>query len=372
RYRLKDGIADGSQPTLVGHTDGDGRYESTAPWPVGSRGGYTDERYAVGSPDGETSVPLAFTVLPVGGALQPPTAFRPAPFPNYLVGDPDHLVITTDPVQAHQPVFRYRLKDGVPDGAQPTVIGFTSVFGRLEVEEVFTTEAVGNYTQERFAVGSPDGLRSDPRSFAVADGTTDELSFRGVTPTHINTDSITVLTLEGARFDNAVEVFLADTDSGRGTGSETGSIKSSSGRPTKAGSVPSVRVLSVAPNGRSMQVEIDTRGSTVTDALELLVVKNHVGEKAQPLRLVGDGPIVDAWTPSVPVRGESYALTLIGKNLATASVQPPPGASVHILTRTDTRLTGVMTVSPFAPLGFTQMAISANGETVTRPMVIVD
>ncbi|MCG8458519.1 MAG: hypothetical protein MI919_19755, partial [Holophagales bacterium] len=40
--------------------------------------------------------------------------------------------------------------------------------------------------------------------------------------------------------------------------------------------------------------------------------------------------------------------------------------------RTDTRLTGVMTVSPFAPLGFTQMAISANGETVTRPMVIVD
>lgn len=359
RYRRLNLAPDGWQPTQIGTTDFDGRYEVSLVLKSGSEGVYTDERFAVDDPNGPTSVALHYTVLPQGVPLQPPNASRPEPYPAYRVGDTATLLITTNPVQPRQPVLRFRQKDGEDDGAQPTLIGHTDASGRFENTVPVPAEAIGVYTDEQFAVGEMDGPRSTALNYTVSGGTpSGEVVFTDVEPKTIDTGTLTVLTLTGENFTVGSTVFIPD-------GQPSGSFDEG-----KAAGTPTVRVLSVAPDGTSMEVEIDTTSSNAVDDFELLAVDNGVSEKAQAIRLIGPGPVVDAWTPSVPYRGQTFVFTLLGDHFTNATITPPEGVTIQVLSRLKQRVMGLMTISSSAPTGNVLVEVTGNGHTVYVPMLI--
>lgn len=170
RYRQRDGQPDGDQPTHLGTTDESGQLTLELVLPSGSEGSFTGERFAVGTPGGPTSNSLAFIIGDSGGGSTAPAAVRAAPYPDYQVGDTATLTIATNPARAHADVWRYRLRDGAPDGSQPTHLGQTGADGRFTLSEVLEPDDVGIYTEERFAIGSAGSLQSEPLAFEVSQG----------------------------------------------------------------------------------------------------------------------------------------------------------------------------------------------------------
>ncbi|MEM8932841.1 MAG: hypothetical protein AAGE94_16775, partial [Acidobacteriota bacterium] len=144
RWRYRNGQPDGDQPTEIGTTDQNGRFEVSVPLPASSVGAYTGERFAVGSPSSTKSNTLTYRI----DASSAPNATRPSPYPNYDVGDTARLEIRTQPVQANQTVYRWRTKNGVPDGAQPTDLGTTDSSGVLIVEGPLGIGEIGDYSGE--------------------------------------------------------------------------------------------------------------------------------------------------------------------------------------------------------------------------------
>lgn len=163
RFRQKNGLNDGAQPTYVGTTDANGKLTNTYTLQVTDVGGYTGEKFAVGSPTAPVSNTLAYEVH----ANSRPEAIRYAPYPDYQVGDLARLEVRTQPAQPNQKVYRYRYKNGSSDGAQPTLIGWTDSSGTLVVEGTLTTNEIGEYVGERYAVGTPDSPRSYSKVYSV-------------------------------------------------------------------------------------------------------------------------------------------------------------------------------------------------------------
>ncbi|MCG8459571.1 MAG: hypothetical protein MI919_25105, partial [Holophagales bacterium] len=163
RFRYKNGLPDGDQPTEIGTTDAAGVFTASALLEVDAIGAYAEERFAVGDSGGPKSNALSFDVH----AANPPSSSRPAPFPSYTVGDLTSNTISTSPAQPHQPVYRFRFKNGAPDGDQPTYLGHTDAAGRLQLEGTLTVDHIGSYSDESFAVGTEGGPRSSAESYTV-------------------------------------------------------------------------------------------------------------------------------------------------------------------------------------------------------------
>ena len=82
-------------------------------------------------------------------------------YPNYQLGDQATLNVF-DPNKPNAPVYRHRLKDGVPDGTN-VYIGHTDGNGQLTRSLPLNDPAIcGTYTNERFSVGSPYSRKSNP------------------------------------------------------------------------------------------------------------------------------------------------------------------------------------------------------------------
>lgn len=364
RWRLLDGQPDGSQPTLVGTTTSTGTFTQTAGLPASVAGSYTGEQYAVGRETNPRSSSLAFEIYPANPNPGVPIVERPAPFPSYTVGDTARLVLRTDPRQPNEPVYRFRLKDGQPDGPQPTLEGTTDELGRLELEALLPAEAEGIYTEEQYAVGEPSGPLSPPRSFTVSSaGPTGELRFDEITPNTMDTGVATVVTLRGENFTEKSTVRLLDE-----TGDQFADSKLADSKSVTTGTTATV--LSVTPDGREMQVEIDATYSQAVDAFGMIAVDNGSGEKAQPLRVVGPEPIVDAWRPGVTARGGTYILNLVGVHLADASILPPTGVSLQVQEQADKQVTGLLTIGDNAPLGTQVILVQGDTQTVQVPFTI--
>ncbi len=143
-------------------------------------GTYTDERFAVGSANGARSAPLSYTVS--CPALSAPSVSRPdGHFPSYTLGDVATMRLTTNPPQPFQRVFGWRVKDGQVerDGevlryedANGTLRDhLTDAQGTLEIQLELPLDATiicGSYTDERFAVGSTNSLRSASLAYTVS------------------------------------------------------------------------------------------------------------------------------------------------------------------------------------------------------------
>ncbi len=168
RWRFRDDEPDGRQPTrLVQRTDDRGIFSQQFRLTDSDVGSYSGEQYAVGSPNGPRSAPaMSFTVT--GQQATAPSCQRAFPYPNYEVGDIATLTCTTNPAQPSANVYRWRFKDEQPDGLQPSLIGVTDGQGVFTNTVVLSSDDVGSYSGERFAVGSPTGPRSAPAmSFTV-------------------------------------------------------------------------------------------------------------------------------------------------------------------------------------------------------------
>ncbi len=345
RFRLLNGTPDGAQPTLIGTTDAEGQFNLSTALPLASIGTYRNERFAVGSSAGPTSQAMHYIVHPEGSELSAPIASRlDHYYPTYTAGDETQLQILTDPPQPHQLIFRWRQKDGQADGAQPSPVGITDATGSFLVAATLPEEAAGSYSEEQFAVGSPTGVRSAPLAYTVT-GSGLGLSTTGLSPDRLVLDSSTPVTLTGSGLDAAIEVFVADQ-----------------GKP----GVPSATLISTSPAGTSLEAVIDT--SDAEPGYYVLVASNGIRsrERGYPFRVVEPGVVVDAWSPSVPGRGQTYLLTIIGSGLANADVFPeqPDRLRVELAERNDDRLFGLLHIEDDAPLGFTRLLIeSAAGST---------
>ncbi|MEM1180532.1 MAG: hypothetical protein AAGM22_19460 [Acidobacteriota bacterium] len=94
------------------------------------------------------------------------TATRSAPYPNYEVGGPASLVVTTNPAQPYAAVYQFRTKNGQPDNG---LVGYTDGSGRFEIHISSLPGGIeGAYTNERYAVGTPGSPKSSALNFTIA------------------------------------------------------------------------------------------------------------------------------------------------------------------------------------------------------------
>ena len=134
---------------------------------------------------------------------------------------------------------------------------------------------------------------------------------------------------------------------------------------------PPVTVLSVNPAGTVMHVLVDATDPQV-NGFYTLVASNASGEAGGVFRVLGHGPVVDAWTPAEPARDRVYNLLILGENLQGATVTTTSsGIQTTVLGTTDTQITGVLQVAPNAPLGPATLRVWNNGVQVTLPIDIV-
>lgn len=134
---------------------------------------------------------------------------------------------------------------------------------------------------------------------------------------------------------------------------------------------PGISVVSIAPNGTSMTVNIDARNSQVSGFYTMIVTTSG-GETGAVFRVVTNGPQVDAWSPSEPVRGQVYQLLIMGYNMRNATVSSAnSGIETFVLGSTDTQINGFMIVNNNAPLGSTFLTVRNNGISVQLPINVV-
>lgn len=83
------------------------------------------------------------------------------------------LAISTNPVQANQPVYSWRthrLKNGIGShGLNASIIGYTDSNGSFSIVGTLPNDEslCGKYVNESFAVGSPYNPRSTPINFRI-------------------------------------------------------------------------------------------------------------------------------------------------------------------------------------------------------------
>jgi hypothetical protein len=131
---------------------------------------------------------------------------------------------------------------------------------------------------------------------------------------------------------------------------------------------PTAQVVSINPEGTSMEVDIDATDTRILD-FHNLVVDNGAGSEAIQFRVLPGGPLVDAWTPSEP-----HALSIAGRNLAGTTITPSVGGRVllHSVETSDTEITALLEVLPNAPTGPMVLIVSdGQGRTVEVPISIV-
>ncbi len=366
RYRYKDGSADGNQPTLIGITNSLGRLRNTYVLEQSDIGTYSSERFAVGTPTGPTSTSLNFVVSSAEQSPVAPTAERPAPFPDYQVGDTARLIVTTDPPQAGQAVYRYRLRDGQPDGAQPTHIGNTDASGVYDISLPLSESEIGTYSDERFAVGDPSGPTSAPNTYTVSERT-------GPTIDSISIDRlaqgvVTHVLVQGENL-NGASVWVDG-----------------------AGTLPTASVSSEAADGTWLNVAIDTTAAGIRGYFTLLVSQDVDNYDRAAFEVAPPGPAINGFTPPYPNRGQSYLLVIFGQNLGEATVTSSnpdyvqvlaPGsgeASVHaqpnnpppVDTDVDGAIQGILQVAANAPLGPVQLLVENSQGATAVTLNITD
>lgn len=334
RYRLLDGMLDGPQPTTIGTTDEHGRLTNTYTLTGADVGSYSDESFAVGTESGPTSDPRSYTVA---AAQSPVHAERPLPAPDYTVGDTGTLTVTTDPVQAAAPVYRFRQRDGAADGAQPTLVGTTDTAGVFTGSAVFDAADVGSYSDERYAVGDPAGPTSPALAFTVSLPPAPEI--HSMIPNVLATGEVTDVTIWGEH--------LSDLEL-----SVTGHREA----------VPGLAVLAASDAGDRVDLRIDATDSAV-EGLYTLGVDNPAGGSSTALRVLPPGPVVDAFTPEEPARGRIFSLMILGSGLMNAKVRSNgTGIGLMAIASSENQITGLMQVGAEVPLGGADLIIEgANG-----------
>jgi hypothetical protein len=114
-----------------------------------------------------------------------------------------------------------------------------------------------------------------------------------IAPNHISGGQQTVVTLQGQHFKGgtvSIATQLAEP-----------------GDPVPS-AFPNVSVVSIAPDGRSMQVNVDARNAQVS-GFYTLIVDNGTGQAGAVFRVVTNGPQVDAWTPAEPTNCSLWVST---------------------------------------------------------------
>ncbi|TQV82933.1 RHS repeat-associated core domain-containing protein [Aliikangiella coralliicola] len=165
-WRFKDGQLE-RNGDFVGKTNAAGIFENTLVLEDPSIcGSYSGEQFSVGSSTGPRSNSLTYTIS--CDVPEAPVATRPDEFfPTYRLGNTAQLKITTDPVQANQNIYSWRLKDGEVE-RDGVVIGKTNSNGIFENSGVLTSpELCGAYTDETFAVGSINNPRSASLNYDI-------------------------------------------------------------------------------------------------------------------------------------------------------------------------------------------------------------
>ncbi len=337
-------------PVQVGTTDANGTFRSSQTVTNSlSLGSYANEQFAVGLTTNPRSFALNYQILP---ALEPPLVFRPSPYPYYFIGDDETLVLNTDPVQAFQPIYRYRYRDGFPDGDQPTLIGTTDGNGYF-YSRTRITEGVGEYTSESFTVGSPNGLRSQPMSYLISDENPGVLEFDSVEPQVIERGQVTRVRLRGRNF------------------TENTTLKVATRSITKAQPIitPTVSIEGISMDGTEMFAFVDTRSSSLSEPFYNLELREGEQVKGSPIRVLEEGPVVDGYSPASIAGGNTYAFTIHGAHLidATVALSDPNLGHLEKIQSGENYVFGIVTLNRVHSYQTFYYKVTRSGKTVWLP-----
>ncbi len=340
-------------PVTIGTTDASGMFQwSVAVTSSMGLGSYANEQFAVGSSSNPRSAALNYQIQP---ALNSPIADRASPYPDYFLGDIETLVISTDPPQPYEPVYRYRYKDGLPDGDQPTRIGTTDGSGSYSSRTTITS-GFGEYTGESFAVGDPNGLRSWPMSFTIIDDNPVPLEVNNVVTRVLEAGTKTRVRLHGNGF----------------TENTTVAIATQAANKTVLKAVPIVTVEGVSIDGTEMVVEVDTLSSLLTEPFYNFEVRDGEKVTGSPFRLLPPGPVVDGYSPAVVAGGKRFAFTINGAHLSSAAVNlsDPSIGKVTIVQAEDSNIFGFIDISPVSSTKYFNYLVTFNNQTIVLPAVV--
>ncbi len=126
-------------------------------------------------------------------------------------------------------------------------------------------------------------------------------------------------------------------------------------------SFPTATVESINQTGTSMRVRIDATDTTILDFYNL-VLDNGFGQSFAQFRVIPQGPLIDAWTPSAPEAGRVHILSIIGMNLLGASVSPAEPSKMRIFNveSSEDKINGMLEVLANAPTGPTAIIVRDN------------
>lgn len=129
---------------------------------------------------------------------------------------------------------------------------------------------------------------------------------------------------------------------------------------------PGISFNSVDPNGAWLKLNVNATDTRILD-FHRIQVSNQFGVDEALFRVVPVGPLVDAWTPPNPVRGQVYALSMVGLHLQNTTVVPADSSRAAVYSvdsSSSNRVNGILQIPAGAPTGDTHLIVrdSSNRE----------